>query len=137
MQRRRPGFTLIEVILVMVILAIVASFALPPAARTYRIVRINLAADQLRADLARARSEAVLRNQPVALTRNSTTTYTITGMATRTLPEGITFESDSSAGVTFTTYGTVTAASAQTFDLRVRTLNRAITVNPAGFVLLQ
>jgi type II secretory pathway pseudopilin PulG len=123
--------------LVMVLMGIFASFALPPAIRSQQAQRLNMAVAQVQADLARARSEAINRNATVALTRNSTSTYTITGLATRTLPDGILFDPRSSAGVTFTTYGTVTATSDQTFSLRVHTRTGAVIVNAAGFARLQ
>jgi prepilin-type N-terminal cleavage/methylation domain-containing protein len=137
MLGRRRGFTLIEAMIVMVLLGIFASFTLPPAMRSQQVQRLNMAVVQVQADLARARSEAIHRNVAVTLTRNSTTTYTIAGVGTRTLPNGVLFDPNSSAGVTFTTYGTVTATSTQTFNLRVHTRNRAVIVNPAGFAWLQ
>jgi prepilin-type N-terminal cleavage/methylation domain-containing protein len=136
-RRNQPGFTLIEMMLVMLILGVVASFALPPAMRAQQILRLDMAVVQMQSDLARARNEAIHRNAAVALTRTSSTTYTIAGLSTRTLPNGITFDPNSSGGVTFTTYGTVTAASAQMFNLGVHTRTRSVTVNQAGFARLQ
>jgi prepilin-type N-terminal cleavage/methylation domain-containing protein len=136
-HRRRPGFTLIEAILVMLLMAIIASYSVPSAQRSQRILRLDTAAVQLQADLARARSEAIHRNTAVAFTRHSATTYTIAGVGTRTLPNGVVFGANSSGGVTFTTYGTVSATAPQTFNLSVHTRSRSVTVNPAGFARLQ
>jgi prepilin-type N-terminal cleavage/methylation domain-containing protein len=136
-RSRRPGFTLIEAILVMLLMAIVASYSVPSAQRTQRILRLDTAAVQLQADLARARSEAIHRNAAVAITRHSATTYTVAGVGTRTLPDGVVFGANSTGGVTFTTYGTATSMGLQTFNLSVHGRSRSVTVNPAGFARLQ
>jgi prepilin-type N-terminal cleavage/methylation domain-containing protein len=137
MSSARRGFTLIETIIVMLLFSILTLLALQPAMRSLRTQRLNTAAAQVEADLSRARNEAIRRNVAVAFTRNSTTTYTIAGLGTRTLPNSVVFDPVSSAGATFTTYGTITATSAQVFNLRVHAHNREVTVNRAGFVWLQ
>lgn len=65
MIRRIAGFTLIETLVTVVILAIVMSLGAPALGRMLALQRGNAAAHQLGHDLARARASALMRRQPV------------------------------------------------------------------------
>jgi prepilin-type N-terminal cleavage/methylation domain-containing protein len=62
-RNRRPGFTLIEVMLVMVIILILAAVAYPTLSAMYGDVRVKAAADQVRAAWTEARARAIEDNR--------------------------------------------------------------------------
>lgn len=66
--RHARGFTLVESLAAMAVVGIVATTALPSLSTVVATRRLDGAASQLAADLQFARSEAVMRRQPVRLT---------------------------------------------------------------------
>jgi type IV fimbrial biogenesis protein FimT len=64
-MKRAPGFTLIEVLTVIAIVAIMATFAVPAMSDFIRNARVRGAGQELRAALVRGRSEAINRNTEV------------------------------------------------------------------------
>lgn len=69
MERRpdRPGFTLPEMLIVIVIIVLVAAMAFPATARAVRHGRINQAANVVAADLETAVSSAARRRKPIRI----------------------------------------------------------------------
>lgn len=67
MIRRMAGFTLIEALVAVAILAVVMSLGTPALIRMLALQRGNAAAQQLGHDLARARAAALMRRQPVVV----------------------------------------------------------------------
>lgn len=67
-RRRERGFTLIEVMVTVILIAILASLAAPSFQTTIARFRVRTAAESLMSGLQLARSEALRRNQPVRFT---------------------------------------------------------------------
>ena len=63
-QIRRPGFTLLEVMLVMAVILIMAAVAFPTLSAMWGDVRVKAAADQVRAAWTEARARAIEDNRP-------------------------------------------------------------------------
>jgi prepilin-type N-terminal cleavage/methylation domain-containing protein len=87
MKSREHGFTLMEVLVVIAIAAIMASFAVPAMGDLVRNARVRGAGQELRAALVRGRSEAINRNTQVHIVpigadwRNGWTVQTSGGVA--------------------------------------------------------
>jgi Tfp pilus assembly protein FimT len=96
-------------------------------------LRIDSAAQQLTVDLARARGEAMNRNQAVTVTRTGAGTYAAPGLGYRELDGKVTFETESAPTITFTSYGGLTPAGARTLILRLGNQTRTVAINSAGF----
>ncbi len=91
LTRNDRGFTLIDVIITLAITMVLAHIALPPIGNTIRSVRLGATSSTLAGDLARARIEALKRNQVVDVTLTSATEYEIEFVGVRTLENGATF----------------------------------------------
>lgn len=65
---RQSGFTLVEVMVTVILIAILASLAAPSFQSTVARFRVRTAAESLMSGLQLARSEALRRNQPVRFT---------------------------------------------------------------------
>lgn len=77
LARRRSGFTLTELLMVIVILGILATLATPKVYQTVARSKVNQAAGVVAADLEQAVALAGRRRQPVVLALESTGTYTL------------------------------------------------------------
>lgn len=82
MARRANGFTLVELMITVVVLAVLALVAIPAFQEVLAKRRLEGVANELSADLQYARTQAVADNTTVTLTTTSTTSYTITGNQT-------------------------------------------------------
>ncbi len=81
----RGGFTLIELVIVIVVIGLILRFALPGASRSIRVGRVNGAAQVLSADLDRAFSTAARERKPIRLAWDgSAMQYTLTDRASGT-----------------------------------------------------
>src|ERR1700730_18183570 len=71
-KAKRPGFTLMEVVLVAALLAIVAGITSPVVTSMYAHEKVKAAADSVRGSMANARSRAVTegRRYKLAIVRN-------------------------------------------------------------------
>ena len=68
---KRPGFSLIEMLLVMALLALVATITLPPMGRSMAAVRVQRAATLVAANIQLAHSTAARQRRPVRLSIDS------------------------------------------------------------------
>jgi type IV fimbrial biogenesis protein FimT len=64
-DRRQNGFTLIELMIIVAVLAVLAAIALPSFQSTIDRRHLVGAANNILADLHHARTEAIKRNQPI------------------------------------------------------------------------
>src|SRR5689334_25154051 len=69
---RSAGFTLVEVLVVMVIVGLLAAFSLPSMRRHLANADIRAVSEEMRSGLEQARSEAIRRNTTVRFDRNGT-----------------------------------------------------------------
>ncbi len=79
---RRAGFTLTELLMVVVILGILAAMATPRFYRTINRSKVNEAAGVVAADLEQAVTLAARRRQPMQLSLDATASYSIRDRAT-------------------------------------------------------
>jgi type II secretion system protein H len=133
----RSGFTLLEVLIVLMIVSIAAMIMVPPMFGAQQRLRIEAASQQLMSDLARARSEAMNRNQTVTLTRNGTSGYTIEQVGARTMDEDIAVVASSASTITFTSYGTLTPVASRTLTLALGGQTRSVVVSGGGLSRVQ
>lgn len=92
-MKRQPGFTLIEFMVVVALVAIVLTITIPGFRDLLERRRVEGVATELSADLQFARSEAVSRQTAVTVSVNAGGTgYSVAGGVTKvvTLPAGIT-----------------------------------------------
>lgn len=91
-MRRMQGLTVIELLVVVVMIAIVLTVAIPGFGQILAQRRLEGVANELSADLQFARSEAVSRQMTVTVATNGAgTQYTVTSNTTKTvdLPVGM------------------------------------------------
>ena len=97
------GFTVIEAMVVVFILAILAAFAAPAMTELIRTQKVRSIAYDLFADLTYARSEAIARGHNVGVGSNSGTNW-LNGWSVRDLTSGAVLRQagTQSSGVSFT-----------------------------------
>jgi len=128
-MRRRIGFTLIEMLLVVTIVGLVSAIALPRMSMIRQRMQLDTAVQQLVGDLRRAKIEALKRNTKVSLWRSGGTTYTLEYVGARSLQGGVTFDGPDS--VTFASFGPTLTGPAL-FTLALGGHTRTVGVSAAG-----
>jgi Tfp pilus assembly protein FimT len=124
---------MIEMLFVLLFFSTVLTMMVPSMVSSQQKMRIDAAVQQLTIDLARARSEAVNRNQAVTVTRTGEATYAIPGVGARELDGKVMFDTGSATTITFASYGTLTPAASRTLTLRLGSQTRTVAVSSAGF----
>lgn len=112
--RSAPGFTIIELMIVMVIVGVMVSLAGPNIRDLIVRTRLKTAASDLHSSLTLARSEAIKRNAGMQIVPVSAANWAL-GWSVRTMapaPLEVLSQQDSYQNVTFTTANAAYAATA-------------------------
>jgi prepilin-type N-terminal cleavage/methylation domain-containing protein len=133
----RRGFSLVEVLVVIVLMGIMLGMALPRFADVRDSMRIDGAAQQVVGDLRRLQVEAIKRNQSALFTRTGPSTYTLDFVGAREIDSGVTFdEVASTTSIRMASFGPPIGGGA-VFVLKSGDLQRTITVTASGLVSVQ
>lgn len=141
--QRRNGFSMLEMLTVMIIIALLIAIAVPKMARIIRHERVNRAAQVLVADLQNGFAMAGRQRAPVRLQFNgSTLTYTFTDRATGVLYQTRVMNKASEFGLTSLSATPTTidvlpngiASAAFVVNLAQGDYSRQVTASTAGFV---
>jgi prepilin-type N-terminal cleavage/methylation domain-containing protein len=131
----RRGFTILEVVIVMSMMATVVAIVVPNMMTIRQQTAVTNAGYVFARDLNQARVEAGRRNTAICVTRTGTATYAIDGLATQTLPDGVTFSPEFET-VCFASFGPVTMG-AGAYELVLGSQRKGIRIEPAGFTYVQ
>ena len=110
--RSAPGFTIIELMLVMVIVGVMVALAGPNIRDLILRIRLKTAASDLHSSLTMARSEAIKRNAGVQIVPVSAGNWALGwSVKTTVVPVEVLSQQDSYPNVTFTTTNAAYAAA--------------------------
>ncbi len=129
----RLGFTLIEMMIVMVIAGVLMAIALPGSAKLRRSMQMDSGAQQFMRELTRAQTEAIKKNEGRTVTTLTDSTYQVEGMPQATLPEGVKFSATSATSVRFAAFGPPPLGGA-VFRVELGELSRIVEVTVSGLV---
>ncbi|HEX6135297.1 MAG TPA: GspH/FimT family pseudopilin [Longimicrobiales bacterium] len=127
---RRPGFTLLELLIVLAILSVVVGIAVPPLRGAVKSTRLETARQTLIGDLRLARTEAIRRNRSVTVTITGANTYNIQFLGGRTLKEGVRFSAGPSS-IQFAAFGAL-LTGATNYSLRLENTTAVVRLSTAG-----
>lgn len=139
----QAGFTIIELLVVVLVLGIAATFATPPISRFIRHDRVNRAATVVRSDLLNLFAVAGRQRSPLRLVANNTTrTYTITDRKTGSVLRTRDFGSGSEYSLTALVVSPTTidvfpngvSSAAVTTVITGGDYSRTVTATTSGFV---
>lgn len=141
----RAGFSVAELVVVLALLGILASFALPSVARSVEQTRIDRAAFLMAGDLEYAFTLAAREQVPVRITVNSTARqYTLVNRATSTVLHRRDLGNGTQFGLTgLSATGTIDvfpkgfASTAATYTLATPSFTRTVQLTRAGQVRVQ
>jgi type IV fimbrial biogenesis protein FimT len=104
MRARHGGFTVIEAMVVVAIIAIVAGFAAPSMNQLIRTQKVRSISYDFFADLTYARSEAIARGHNVGIASKGGTNWGVNGWMVRDLTDDVLLRDQGprSSGVSFT-----------------------------------
>jgi prepilin-type N-terminal cleavage/methylation domain-containing protein len=143
--QRQKGFTLIEMMVVVVLVAILAALALPSFTTMIANQRVTSAAQELLTLLQFARAEGVYKRTQTTVTATGQTWQAKAGaqvLREATLSDAVSVVPGSAGGVTFDVSGQASAAAgatsyAVTFSASNATRVQCLSVTRAGLVRLQ
>ncbi|MBA2737132.1 MAG: prepilin-type N-terminal cleavage/methylation domain-containing protein [Pyrinomonadaceae bacterium] len=139
-KNNQRGFSLIELIIVALIIAIMATLALPAIQRTLQLYRLETGTSYVINRLTEARLSAIKRNRQTWLEIN-TTNQSLSMKSTNDagqqiglgfptyLPEGVQFNGVTPGSVVFTSLGRNNANAITQINLKLSTTNRNKTIS--------
>ena len=131
------GFTLVETMMVIVVVALMVGIALPRFREQRQRYALDTAAHQLAGDLRRGQVEAIKRNQPVTLERINDSTYNVDFIGDRLFDGSVTFATALSAdSVRLAAFGPPTTG-ARSFVMQRDGAQKTVTVSAAGLITIQ
>ena len=131
------GFTLVETMMVIVVVALMLGIALPRFREQRQRYALDTAAHQLAGDLRRAQIEAIKRNQPVTLERINDSTYNVDFIGDRLFDGSVKFATALSAdSVRLAAFGPPTTG-ARLFVMQRDGAQKTVTVSAAGLITIQ
>lgn len=134
-KRPGSGFTLIELIIVIVIVGILAGIAIPTYANYQARLTLQTALSQVESDLRNIQTKAKATGvNYLATFPTDTATYLLNGVP-KGLPAGVTITSSSVTITYFPAYSSTESTSTGTVTLRSRNLaNGWLSVNSMGMI---
>jgi prepilin-type N-terminal cleavage/methylation domain-containing protein len=143
MNSNRNGFTMVELMITLAVIAIIAAFSTPYLIRYRNSANLREGAFLLKADLGRARSMAI-RSRSDTLVQLASGSYAIDGLSTVELPSGIRVDlaATSLAGdnITFSSKGLPKNSINDTGTIVLKSssgASRNININRLGRIVIQ
>ncbi len=128
----RCGYTILEIIIVIIISMVIVGFAFPQVLGTVRRIKLDGATEQLTSDLRRARIDAMRRNASVYVAKKDSVTYEIQYVGDRKLPSNVVFDGSSPDTVRFASFGPTLTGPA-TYTLSSRGYSATVLVEASGW----
>ena len=125
------GFSLIELLVVLVVIGTALTMALPKVAAIRQRMLLDGAAQQVLGDLQRAQIEAIKRNRSLKVVLTGPTSYDIQFLGARELDGGVQFASAPDT-VRFASFGP--PASPAIYVLRLGSREKRVELSAAGFL---
>ena len=125
------GFTMVEIIIVVMISSIMLAIAAPSISESLASVRLGTTARTFAADLRRARVEALRRNVSITVRTQTGGAYVIDSIGSRNLDDDVVFSASSGDSVRFASFG-LSLTGAVTFYLSVGSDSASVVVSAAG-----
>jgi len=136
----RSGYTLTEVMMVVMIVGLATAIAIPQIARIRTNFALDEATQQLQSDLRRSQSEAIRRNRQVNVTRVNDSTYRLAvngagGVVIdeHQLPSPVKFGAGSATTLQIRSFGQPIETSTS-FVLTLNSRQRTVRMNAVGRV---
>ena len=126
------GFSLIELLVVLVVIGTALTIALPKAAALRQGMLLDGAAQQVLGDLQRAQFEAIKRNQSLKVVLTGPTSYTVQFIGARELDGGVQFVSAPDT-MRFASFGPPASGQA-IYVLRLGSREKRVEISAAGFL---
>lgn len=131
----RKGFTLTELTIVLLLIGIITSMAMPRVTSTRDRLTLETATHEFARAFSLARSEAIRLNRRVAIHPAGDTAYVLPS-GQMNLPNGAHFTSTPSDSISFASFGPPTAGVG-TYEITYKDRVSTIEISAAGFVRVE